>query len=92
MVVVSVGQENGTDWFVNIFDSFANSLPVATRIDYNQVLVSFKIISVFIGDRIHSFMDFHRISSFKEYTTISITQKNKIRNQQESPSTKEGTF
>ena len=79
MVVVGVGQENRTDGFVDFLDSFANSFPMATRIDHNQVLVPFYVVGVFISNRIDSFMDFHRISSLKECTDISITQKRNLR-------------
>ena len=72
MVVVGVGQENRADWFVDFFDSLADSFPMATWVNHNQVFVPFQIISVFIGNGIHGFMDFQTGSNLKECTKLSI--------------------
>ena len=76
---MGVGQENRTDGFVDFLDGLANGFPMATWVNHNQVLVSLYLVGVFIGNRIDSFMDFHRISSLKECTDISITQKRRLR-------------
>ena len=79
MVVVGVGQQNRADWFVDFLDGLANGFPMATWVNHNQVMVSLYVVGVLIGNRIDSFMDFHRISSLKECTDISITQKRRLR-------------
>ena len=68
MVIMGVGQENSTNRFVDILDGLTNSFPMATGIDNDEVLFAFQIIGIFIGNRIHSFMDFHISSNLKECT------------------------
>ena len=78
MVIMGVGQENSTDRFVDVLYCLTNSFPMATRVDNDEVLFAFQIIGVFIGNRIHSFMDFHTSSNLKECTKLSIAQLGKI--------------
>ena len=74
MVIMGVGQENSTDRFVDVLYCLTNGFPMATRINNDEVLFTFQVIGVFIGNRIHSFMDFHTSSNLKECTKLSIAQ------------------
>ena len=74
MVIMGVGQENSTDRFVDVLYCLTNSFPMATRVDNDEVFFTFQVIGVFIGNRIHSFMDFHTSSNLKECTKLSIAQ------------------
>ena len=74
MIIMGVGQENSADRFVDLLNCLTNSFPMATRIDNDEVLFTFQVIGVFIGNRIHSFMDFHTSSNLKECTKLSIAQ------------------
>ena len=78
MVIMGVGQENSTDRFVDVLYCLTNGFPMATRINNDEVLFTFQVIGVFIGNRIHSFMDFHIGSNLKECTKISIAQLGRI--------------
>ena len=78
MVIMGVGQENSADRFVDVLYCLTNSFPMATRVDNDEVLFAFQIIGVFIGNRIHSFMDFHTSSDLKECTKLSIAQLGRI--------------
>ena len=78
MVIMGVGQENSTDRFVDVLYCLTNGFPMATRINNDEVLFTFQVIGVFIGNRIHSFMDFHISSNLKECTKISIAQLGRI--------------
>ena len=79
MVVMGMGQEDSADRFIDLLDCLTNGFPMATRINNDEVLFSFQVIGVFIGNRIHSFMDFHISSNLKECTKISIAQLGRIK-------------
>ena len=79
MVIMGVGQENSTDRFVDVLYCLTNSFPMATRVDNDEVFFTFQVIGVFIGNRIHSFMDFHTSSDLKECTKLSIAQLGRIK-------------
>ena len=79
MVIMSMGQENSTDRFVDALYCLTNGFPMATRIDHDEVFFIFQVISIFIGNRIHSFMDFHISSNLKECTKLSIAQLGRIK-------------
>ena len=79
MVIMGVGKENSADRFVDVLYCLTNGFPMATRIDDDEVFFTFQVISIFIGNRIHSFMDFHISSNLKECTKISIAQLGRIK-------------
>ena len=68
MVIMGVGKENSADRFVDVLYCLTNGFPMATGIDHDEVFFIFQVISIFIGNRIHSFMDFHISSNLKECT------------------------
>ena len=80
MIIVGMGQENSADRFVNGFNNATNLSPIATRVNHDYVVLTFNVVGVFISNRIHCSVNFHKFSNLIEYTATSITQKRKIRN------------
>ncbi|KER08367.1 hypothetical protein SK271_0408 [Streptococcus mitis] len=68
MIIMGVGQENSAYRFIDVLYCLTNGFPMATRIDDDEVFFAFQVIGIFIGNRIHGFMDFHTSSNLKECT------------------------